>query len=794
VNSRPLAVLFVEDNEDLRQIGVEMLRELGHEVLAAPDAEMALEMLAQRSWDALITDINLPGISGVALVKQVITRWPRVSTIISSGHAEMTTELIRRELRNDVLFLPKPFDLDALEQILKEVVEVRIGPSTGPIPLAQSEERFRLLVEGVIDYAIFMLDPQGHVLTWNTGAKRIEGYEANEIIGQHFSKFYPPEALQRHLPEHELQVAGTEGRLEDEGWRVRKDGTRFWANVVITALRDDTGVLRGFAEVTRDLTQRREHEEALRRSEERYRLLVEGLSEYAVFMLDPNGYVMTWNSGAERIKGYRADEIIGQHFSKFHPLDALESGWPEHELHVATETGRFVEDGWRIRKDGKRFWANVTITALRDRSGHLHGFAKLTRDLSERKRTEALEADGVQGKEMLEAERSARIAAQRAARMKDEFLATLSHELRTPLNSILGWTQILRRQGTPKPEDFHRAMEVIERNTRAQAKLIEDLLDLSRVMSGRIRLDVQQTAIVEVVRGAIESAEPIAQTKGVRLETVLDPRGGTVSGDPGRLQQIVWNLLTNAIKFTPKGGKIQVLLQRINSHIEVSVSDTGIGISASFLPYVFDRFSQSDSSTTRSQGGLGLGLAISKQLVELHGGSLHAKSPGEGQGATFIVNLPLKILETEAASANRAHPTHPVPEEQSILPRLEGVHALVVDDEADARDLIQRVLQEQGAIVSVVASGAEAIRIMETSRPDILISDVGMPDMDGYQLMRRIRASEPQGRRIPAVALTAFARAEDRKRALLAGYQSHVAKPVDTAELLIVIAGLVGQT
>jgi len=660
--------------------------------------------------------------------------------------------------------------------------------------LDRNDERFRLLVDGVTDYAIFMLDPQGYVLTWNTGARRIKGYAANEIIGRHFSTFYPPEALRRHLPEHELQMAGTEGRFEDEGWRVRKDGTRFWANVVITALRDDTGALRGFAKVTRDLTQRREHEEALRQSEERFRLLVEGVSDYAIFMLDPNGYVMTWNGGAERIKGYRADEIIGQHFSKFYPADAIESAWPDHELQVATESGRFVEDGWRVRKDGTRFWANVTITALRDRNGRLQGFAKLTRDLSERKRAEAMEAHGAQREELLEAERSARIVAQRAARMKDEFLATLSHELRTPLNSILGWTQLLRRQATPKPEDFQRAMEVIERNTRAQAKLIEDLLDLSRIMSGRIRLDVQETAIVDVVRGAIESAEPIAQAKGVRLEGILDPRGGTVSGDPGRLQQIVWNLLSNAIKFTPKGGKVQVLLQRIDSHIEINVSDTGIGIPASFLPYVFDRFSQKDSSTTRTQGGLGLGLAISKQLVELHGGSLRATSPGEGQGSTFVVDLPLKILQAEAASPDRIHPTHPVPEEQSTLPRLGGIHALVVDDEADARDLIQRVLLDQGATVSAAQSGAEALRIIETSNPDILISDIGMPEMDGYQLMRRIRASEREGEHIPAVALTAFARAEDRKRALLAGYQSHLAKPVDTAELLIVIAGLVRRT
>jgi PAS domain S-box-containing protein len=669
-------------------------------------------------------------------------------------------------------------------------------PSSGISPaksLEQTEERYRLLVEGVTDYAIFMLDPNGLVLTWNPGAARIKGYQANEIVGQHFSRFYPPEALQRRLPERELQVASAEGRFEDEGWRVRKDGSMFWANVVITALRSETGELRGFGKITRDLTQRREHEESLRQSEERFRLLVEGVSDYAIFMLDPNGYVMTWNSGAERIKGYKASEIVGQHFSKFYPIDVKESGWPEHELQAATETGRFVEEGWRIRKDGSRFWANVTITALRDPKGRLRGFAKLTRDLSERKRSEELEAHRTQREAMLEAERSARIEAQRTARAKDEFLATLSHELRTPLSSILGWTQILRRQGIPKPEDFQRGMEVIERNTRAQAQLIEDLLDLSRIMAGRIRLDMQKLAIGDVVKGAVESAEPTAQAKGVHLHSIVDPRNSIVSGDPARLQQVFWNLLTNAIKFTPEDGKVQVLVQRVNSHVEVSVSDTGIGIPASFLPEVFERFSQRDSSTTRKYGGLGLGLAISKQLVELHGGSVQANSPGEGQGATFIVKLPLTIPGSRSESADRVHSLQAAAE-QGPLPNLAGVRALVVDDEADARDLIQRILQGQGAIVSVAASGADALRILEKTEPEILISDIGMPDMDGYQLIRQIRATERMGQLLPAVALTAFARAEDRKRALLAGYQSHVAKPVDMAELVIVVAGLAGRT
>src|SRR5689334_24277188 len=280
-----------------------------------------------------------------------------------------------------------------------------------PEPLQSGEDRFRLLVESVTDYAIFMLDPSGYVLTWNAGAQRMKGRTGEEKIGKHFSRFYPVESLQQGWPKHELQQAAAHGRVEDEGWRIRKDGSRFWANVTITALHDRAGGLLGFAKITRDLTERRAHEEALRRSEERFRLLVEAVADYAIFMIDPNGYVLTWNAGAQRIKGFAPEEIIGQHFSRFYPGDAIESGWPEHELQEAAEHGRFEDEGWRIRKDGSRFWANVVITALRDEAGELHGFAKVTRDLSERTRTDGLEQDGTNRGELLEAERSARIAA-----------------------------------------------------------------------------------------------------------------------------------------------------------------------------------------------------------------------------------------------------------------------------------------------------------------------------------------------------------------------------------------------
>jgi CheY-like chemotaxis protein/two-component sensor histidine kinase len=363
------------------------------------------------------------------------------------------------------------------------------------------------------------------------------------------------------------------------------------------------------------------------------------------------------------------------------------------------------------------------------------------------------------------------------------------------LSAILGWTQVLMRSpAAPEPKDLRRAIEVIDRNARAQVQLIDDLLDLSRIMTGKIRLDLQQIAILDVVQTAVDSAMPAAETKDIRLRALLDPARLVVNADAARLQQVVWNLLTNAIKFTPKGGQVQVLLQRVNSHVELSVSDTGIGISPSFLPHVFDRFSQRDGSTTRAYGGLGLGLAICKQLVELQGGSIRASSQGEGKGSTFLVELPVSIVQLEDEVGQRSHPTAPAaPGEPIDLPGLGGVHAFVIDDEPDARELLVRVFEEQGAQVTSFGSAQEALLALGTGKPSVIVSDIGMPDMDGYQFIRTLRAREIRNERIPALALTAFARAEDRKRSLLAGYQAHLAKPFDVAELILLVAGLVGR-
>ncbi len=403
---------------------------------------------------------------------------------------------------------------------------------------------------------------------------------------------------------------------------------------------------------------------------------------------------------------------------------------------------------------------------------------------------------------LLESERFARAEAERASQLKDEFLATLSHELRTPLTAILGWTQVLRRQKQEDP-DISAGLSVIERNSRVQAQLVEDLLDMSRIISGKIRLDVQRVQLETVIESAYETVRPAADAKGVKIRKVLDPLAGPVSGDPNRLQQIVWNLLNNAVKFTPRGGKVDLLLERVNSHLEITVHDTGEGISPEFLPHVFDRFRQADGTTTRRHSGLGLGLSIVKHLVELHGGTVRAKSAGVGQGATFVVELPVapvlsdnnRLGSTENTRSNEPrHPAAAHPHRQEdCYPKLDGVKVLVVDDDNDARELMRHVLEECGASVLVAADAKSAFELLREHRASVLVSDIGMPHHDGYELIRWIRSlPESEGGRTPALALTAFARSEDRRRAIACGYQWHLSKPAEPAELVTIVGSLAG--
>jgi signal transduction histidine kinase/ActR/RegA family two-component response regulator len=396
--------------------------------------------------------------------------------------------------------------------------------------------------------------------------------------------------------------------------------------------------------------------------------------------------------------------------------------------------------------------------------------------------------------QLLRSERAARRDAEANSRLKDEFLATVSHELRTPLTAILGWAQLLRR-GVPDAQIAAHALEVIERNGQAQLHLVEDLLDVSRIISGKLLLDVRPVDLSSVIAAALEAARPAAESKGVELRCALDPEAGTVVGDADRLQQIVWNLVNNAVKFTPAGGRVEVRLARASSAVEIGVSDTGIGIEPQFLPHVFDRFRQADAATTRNYGGLGLGLAIVRQLAELHGGEVSVRSEGEGRGTTFTVRLPLSSppAQTTQISAARDEATGTTDEELDCE-GLTGLRVLVVDDEPDARELFARTLSECGAQALVAASAAEALAAIERERPDVLLADIGMPGEDGYALIDKIRRLPPErGGRTPAAALTAYAHAEDRTRALRAGFQIHLPKPVKSAELVNAIANLAGR-
>jgi signal transduction histidine kinase/CheY-like chemotaxis protein len=389
-----------------------------------------------------------------------------------------------------------------------------------------------------------------------------------------------------------------------------------------------------------------------------------------------------------------------------------------------------------------------------------------------------------------EAGRTRLAESERLGRIKDEFLANLSHEIRTPLSAILGWSQLLKPGVTSEAELIH-GLDVITRNARTQARLIDDLLDMSRIISGKMRLDVQRVDLAAVIDAALESVRPAAEVKGMKLQKVIDPLAGPITGDPNRLQQVVWNLLINAIKFTPKLGKIQVVVERVNSHVELSVSDTGKGITADFLPHVFERFSQAENASTRGYGGLGLGLAIVKSLSELHGGSVRVKSGGEGNGTTFIVSLPISVVHTLDKGTNLQHGKTQRQEVLLHTTDLKGIKVMVVDDEADAIGLVKHIMEDCGASVKACTSGSECLECVPAFKPDVIIMDIGMPDMDGYTLIAAVRALSPeQGGRTPAVALTAFARSEDRRQAMLAGFDVHVAKPVEPGELVAVVSRL----
>lgn len=835
-----------------------------------------------------------------------------------------------------------------IEALTQEIAALRL-----------QDQRLRLILDGVRDHAITMLDPYGRVETFNAPAERIKGYSLEEVRGRYYGMFFTPEDLEVGLPETELEVARTVGRYEGEGWRLRKDGSRFYAMVSLSPLRNDAGELVGFVKVTQDITERRALAEEARRvreeASEELEVVLQGITD-GVTMQNPEGKIVYANAAAARIIGVASPaELLamppGESAMRFALLDA--EGRPVTPERLPSRRalgGERVSEELVCFRDGsgKERFSVVSSTPMFDPSGRVRFVITVFKDVTERRHAERmmkflaeasaalassldyrrtlatlarlcvpaladwaavdmLDADhtlhrlavfhvdpskielaheinrrwpthlddpfgvpqvlrtgrpeviyeindsvlkaavpapelrallgtlglsssmcvplSVRGRvvgaiTLVAAESGRRYAADslavaeelaqrastaiehaslyreatEASKLKDEFLATVSHEVRTPLTAILGWANILRSRQND-PAYVSKGLETIERNARVQAQLIEDLLDLSRIITGKLRLEVQPTETGPLVESALDSIRPAVTAKGIKLRPVIDPRAGLVMGDPGRLVQVFNNLLTNATKFTPRNGTIRVYVHRSQSSVEIVVQDDGVGIEPDFLPYVFERFRQGDGSITRAQGGLGLGLAICRSLVELHGGTITADSLGRGKGATFTVRLPVAPLRTT--------PTIPAPEpvrsEEEPLPEerptsLEGVRVLVVDDEPDTRELLVAVIERCGAEVSSASSAAEAMEMLRRSPPDVLVSDVGMPGEDGLSFMRRVRALPPaEGGRVPAIALTAFASSGDRTRALLAGFNQFVSKPIENQELVIVIATVIGR-
>lgn len=640
------------------------------------------------------------------------------------------------------------------------------------IALRESEARFNQLADTTL-IGFLTWDLEGRIIDANDAFLQLIGYTRPELeSGQlQWQALTPPEyhRIDRDVLS-ELRQLGINPPFEKE--LIRKDGLR--VSVLVGSTLVGRSRQQGVSFVL-DLTERKRTENALKESEERYRLLAEALPQL-VWTSDAVGRVTYCNPFWYEYTGLTPEQTMQLGWrTVVHPDDLMQL-WEQWQQ--ATRTGASFNIECRVRAaDGQYRWFLAAIGAARDWQGQIIHWVGTAQDISDRKRIEQ------EREQLLANEQAARAEAEAANRVKDEFLAVLSHELRTPLNPILGWTKLLRTRQF-SADKAAQALEVIERNATLQTQLIEDLLDISRILRGKLKLEVAPVNLVTVIHAAIETIRLAAEAKSLQIHCQLTSEIRPVLGDSGRLQQVIWNLLSNAVKFTPAGGQITVRLEAIagqgTESAQITITDTGKGISPSFLPYVFDYFRQADGSTTRRHGGLGLGLAIARHLVELHGGQIVAASEGDGKGATFTVCLPLIMPQ---------YPSQPSVNRVTDAVNLSGLPILVVDDEPDSRELLAVILGQAGAEVRLASSAGEALRLLEQALPALLISDIGMPETNGYELMRLIRSRWlATGETFPAIALTAYAGEIDQQQALAAGFQRHLAKPVAPEELLRVIA------
>jgi PAS domain S-box-containing protein len=660
--------------------------------------------------------------------------------------------------------------------------------------LAAQQEWFRVTLGSIAD-AVIASNSRGDITYMNAQAEGLTGWTVDAAQGRPLLEVFHIVDEQTRQPADNpadlvMRVQTAVG-LAGHVVLIGRDGTERLIADSAAPIRDGDGLLLGVVLVFRDVTEERRGEEAIAEQREWFKTTLESIGD-AVIATDVGERIVFMNTVAEHLTGWRSEAACGRVCTDVYNIvneqtrSRVQS--PVKRVLYEGEVAGLANDTLLIAADGTERPIQDSGAPIRNRDGHIIGVVLVFRDITERRRSDAERRTAEAERErLLEAERAARAEAERASRVKDEFVAMVSHELRTPLNAILGWTQLMKkdRQDAVVQE---RGLDIVARNTRLQAQLISDLLDISRIVSGKLQVEFRRVDLASIVADAIETVQPDATFKGIEIRRDLDGDLGPIAGDPSRLQQAVWNLLSNAIKFTPSGGRVAVALRRSNHHAEITVTDTGVGIRPEVLPHVFDRFHQADRSITRRFGGLGLGLSIVKHLVELHGGDVSADSAGDGKGARFTIRLPAS-----------AAPPHGVAVQAGIALRdtfepvsLDGIRILVVEDEPDTREFLKRLLESNGAAVVLAGSATEALTAFENAPPEVLISDIGLPDVDGYDLMRLIRKKNVKcGGAVPAVALTAYARSEDRTRALRAGYQAYVVKPVEANELLATIASFV---
>ncbi|EYF03666.1 PAS domain-containing hybrid sensor histidine kinase/response regulator [Chondromyces apiculatus] len=662
------------------------------------------------------------------------------------------------------------FDAEGKATHLSGVLVDITARKTAEIELRAKTERLNLLLDNTKDFAFILTNVEGTIVEWQGGAEAITGYAASEAVGQRIHLLFTPEDRAASRPEKEMAMAARDGRAEDQRWHRRKDDSRFFADGVTTALYNEHGSLRGFGKVFRDATAQKQAEDALRLSDQRLHFALRA-GRMGTWELDLVKGELSSSDTCKANYGRAPADPFSYADLSASVLDEDRDMW-RRKVEAAIATASDLDVEYRaLWPDGSVHWVHVRSSCATE-AGRVTAMSGVSVNIDERKTIE----------EELRA----------ADRRKDEFLSTASHELRTPLNAILGWAHMLS-SGRLGAEASRRAAEVIERNAKSQVQLIEDILDASRIITGKLRLELRQLDMKELVRAAMDAVRPAADARNIALSLTVDPPAAHFVGDPDRLQQVVWNLVNNAIKFTPSGGAVEVRLERLGASIALRVKDTGQGIAPNFLPHLFERFRQADGTTTRRHGGLGLGLALVRHLVEAHGGTVHAESEGEGKGATFVVTLPVHAVQAQVPGSSQ--PQALAGGASLPLVSLQGVTALIVDDEADARELCASVLRLSGAEVRTAASAEEALALLAEERPMVLLSDIGMPGVNGYTLIRSVRArAGTEDARIPAIALTAYAREEDRRLALDAGFQAHVAKPVEPDDLVRAVASLLGMS